>query len=160
MSEPKEVIVVCTGNTCRSPMGERLLAHALAAEENPLNNIRVISAGVAAYAGDAPSRNSVQALRKVGIDLSDHRSRRFVPQMFENALAIFVMTERHRDVIESLDPSSKPPVFLFRELMDGPVDASVPDPHGCALGEYEDTRDALAEAVPSILAYLRKRVGT
>ena len=42
------VIMLCTGNICRSPMAEKLLQHALAAEEAPLNQIQVVSAGVAA----------------------------------------------------------------------------------------------------------------
>lgn len=159
MSETPQIIVVCTGNTCRSPMGARLLAHALAAEDGPLKEVNVTSAGVSAYTGDAPARHSVKALKKVGLDLSDHRSRRLSGEMVDQALAIIVMTEAHREQIRSLFPGLTTPVLLFREHMGNNVDPQVPDPFGEELGAYEETRDALAEAVPSLVAFLRERLG-
>ena len=45
-------------------MAERLLAHALSAEPEPLKSLEVRSAGVAAYGGDYPSENSVLALKR------------------------------------------------------------------------------------------------
>ena len=70
MAESGLIIAVCTGNICRSPMAEVLLAHALKAESGRLANFRVISAGVAARDGDRASANSVTAVKKVGLDLS------------------------------------------------------------------------------------------
>ena len=159
MAERNQVIIVCTGNTCRSPMGERLLAHALAAEPAPLNQLEVISAGVAAFPGDLAARNSIKALAKVGLDLSDHRSRIVSPPMLDQAHAIFVMTEGHRRQVNALGVPPEVPVLLFRELMGETVDAAdVPDPIGADLRAYAETRDALAEAIPSIVAFLRERL--
>lgn len=136
-------------------MGERLLAHALDAEDTPLKDIEVLSAGVSAYAGDPASAHSIKALEKVGIDLTDHRTRPFTPYLLENTLAIFVMTEAHRAIIKRSLPTLKlPPILLFRELMDGPTD--VPDPFGANLGDYIETRDALAEAIPSLVNWLKQ----
>ena len=53
MAENRKLVVVCTGNTCRSPMAAQLLRHALAAEEEPLKSLEVVSAGVSAFAGDS-----------------------------------------------------------------------------------------------------------
>ena len=74
MSSPGHILIVCTGNICRSPMGQGLLAHALSAQPEPLRSLKVISAGVAAHTGEAVSENSVTALKKVGIDISNHCS--------------------------------------------------------------------------------------
>lgn len=158
MSEPREIIVVCTGNTCRSPMGARLLAHALAAEAPPLNEITVTSAGISAFGGDEAARHSVKALKKVGLDLADHRSRRLTAEMVEQALVIVVMTEAHRNYLRTLYPALKTPVILFREHVGKDSDPQVPDPYGSTLDAYEETRDALAEAIPSLLGYLRQAV--
>jgi len=141
-------------------MGERLLAHGLAAQETPLNEIEVISAGVAAYPGDEASPNSVRALAKVGLNLNDHRSRRFSTQMLDQSLAIFVMTEGHREIILDLveDQKDPPPILLFRELMGNDAQIQIPDPFGGPLEAYSNTRDALAEAIPSIIQYLKEQL--
>ena len=68
------ILTICTGNVCRSPMAEKLLQHALAVEDKPLNQIEIVSAGVAAGYGDPASANSVAALKKVKIDLDRHKS--------------------------------------------------------------------------------------
>ncbi|KAF0095140.1 MAG: glycine hydroxymethyltransferase [Puniceicoccaceae bacterium 5H] len=140
-------------------MGERLLAHALAAEPEPLNQLEVISAGISAFAGDPASANSVRALKKVGIDLSQHRSRRLDPYLLDEAALILCMTEGHRQMALQLitDDHRDLPIHLFREFMPGDVDHEVPDPYGASLDYYLETRDALAEAVPSVVAWLRER---
>ena len=75
MPEPGHILVVCTGNVCRSPMGAALLQHALAAQPEPLRSLEVLSAGVASRTGEPASPNAVTALKKVGIDLKGHVSR-------------------------------------------------------------------------------------
>ena len=47
-SERNLILTICTGNVCRSPMAEKLLQHALAGQGAPLNQIEIVSAGVAA----------------------------------------------------------------------------------------------------------------
>ena len=53
MPDPGHILVVCTGNICRSPMGAALLQHALAAQPEPLRSLKVVSAGVASRTGRA-----------------------------------------------------------------------------------------------------------
>jgi len=155
MKSPKKIItVICTGNICRSPMAERLLAHALSAEAEPLCQYEVRSAGLAAGAGDPASENSVRALKAVKLDLSDHRSRPFSPHMAETSDLILTMTGDHAAAIRDLFHGLEAPVFRFREWMDDGA-REVPDPFGGPLDLYTETRDSLAEAVPSILHQLR-----
>lgn len=156
MSELDHIIVVCTANICRSPMGERLLAHALAAEEAPLNQLQVISAGIAAQNGQAPSPNSVQAMRSVGLDLNDHRSRQIDDGMLQRAFAIFCMTETHRALLQAYFDELPAHLYLFRELMPAGSPKEIPDPYGGPLPEYETCRDSMVEAVPSLLNFLRQ----
>ena len=63
MPEPGHILIVCTGNICRSPMAEGLLKHALAGQDSTLKELKVISAGVAAHEGEPISENAVVALR-------------------------------------------------------------------------------------------------
>jgi protein-tyrosine-phosphatase len=152
------VIMVCTANICRSPMAAALLRHALKGEKSPLNSIEVISAGVAARDGEPVSTNSVTALRKVGIDISKERSRYLSQEMASEALAIFCMTETHRAIIEmEYDPSPKN-LFLMREFLPSGMDKEIADPYGGPLHLYEQCRDEMVEAIPSLIEYLRKWV--
>ncbi|MEO0795766.1 MAG: low molecular weight protein arginine phosphatase [Verrucomicrobiota bacterium] len=155
MADRDHIIIVCTANICRSPMGERLLAHGLAAEDSPVNGLRVVSAGVSAYNGDPASQNSVLALKPVGLDLTDHQSQQISQELLDKAFAVFCMTQTHRTLIEVHFRSLPAHLFLFRELIGGGASVEIPDPFGRALGEYEICRDSMVEAIPSLLKFLR-----
>jgi len=155
MNNPIQIItVVCTGNVCRSPMAERLLKHALNGEDEPLNSIEVLSAGVSAFAGDPASDNSVRALAKVGIDLNDHRSRKISPQLMEKSDLILAMTEGHLSIMQQLYPEFSGRMKLFGSFHQ-PQSPEVPDPFGGSLSLYSETRDNLAEFIPAIIQYLK-----
>lgn len=158
MSETGHIIVVCTANICRSPMAEGLLAHALAAEDGPLKDLKAISAGVAARPGERVSENSVIALRKVGIDIAGHRARPLTQEMLNRALLVLCMTESHRSLIE-LQASPVPPrLHLFREFLVGNASREIADPFGGPLKFYELSRDEMVEAIPSLIALLKTLV--
>lgn len=158
MPEPGHIIVVCTANICRSPMAEGLLAHALAAEDDPLKSLKVISAGVAARPGERVSENSVVALKKVGIDIVGHRARPLTQEMLNRALLVLCMTESHRSLIE-LQASPVPPrLHLFRDFLPGNAHREIADPFGGPLKLYELSRDEMVEAIPSLIAHLKTLV--
>lgn len=159
MAEPKLIVTVCTANICRSPMAEALLRHALAAEPEPLKSAQVVSAGVAGRGGDPVSENSRIALKKVGITLDGHRSQALTPELIKRADVIFCMTESHRAVIQlSFDPPPRN-IYLLREFMPRSADKEIGDPYGSSLVHYEACRDEMVEAIPSVLAFLRKEWG-
>jgi len=151
------VFFVCSGNTCRSPIAERLLRHALDAEPEPLKSIRVASFGTSAFPGSPASENAVYTLSKVGINLKDHRSQSADDIDIDKALAFFCMTRAHQDVLLhywDVDPGR---VFLVREWIDTPP-TDIIDPFGMDVRAYHRCRDSIVEAIPSLLGYLRKTV--
>ena len=151
----KRILTVCTANICRSPMAEALLRHALKAEPAPLRDCQVVSAGVAARKGEKISANSVEALAKVGLRASDHKSQPLTAELAARADLILCMTESHRAVIQlSLAPAPKH-VRLWREFLPAGSSREIGDPYGGPLKEYEACRDEMVEAIPSILAHLR-----
>lgn len=151
------LLIVCTANICRSPMAAGLLRHALAAQPEPLRSLKVMSAGVSARPGEAVSENSVIALRKVGIDISNHSSRQLTQQLLDSAVAVICMTESHRAMIQlQADPAPRH-LHLFREFMEE-GDKEIPDPYGGPLKIYEVCRDEMVEAIPSLIEYLKTRV--
>jgi protein-tyrosine phosphatase len=136
-------------------MAASLLAHALKAEDEPLRSIEVRSAGVSAFAGDPASRNSIKALQPVHLDLSEHRSRPLSNQLADESDLILTMTSGHIDAIRMVHPDLKAPVFRFREWVSS-GEKEVPDPFGGPLDLYVETRDHLAEAIPSIIKFLKE----
>lgn len=140
-------------------MVEALLIHALKAESGPLANFKVISAGVAAREGDPASANSVTALKKVGLDISQHSSQALTPELVEQANVIFGMTESHRAVIQAAISPMPHNIYLLREFMPQQAETQIADPYGGPLPLYEECRDEIVEALPSVLKFLRKEFG-
>jgi protein-tyrosine-phosphatase len=156
MPSPGHILVVCTGNICRSPMGQGLLAHALSAQPEPLRSLKVISAGVAAHSGAGVSENSITALKKVGIDISDLRSQGLTQPMLDQALLVLGMTDSHLDIIRTRARPVPKNLHLFRDFLPPPADKEIGDPYGGPLKVYEACRDEMVEAIPSIIEHLKK----
>jgi protein-tyrosine-phosphatase len=149
------VYFVCSGNTCRSPMAEHLFRHALLAEPEPLRSVQVRSIGTSTYPWCKASPEAVQALSKVGISLAKHRSTPLEMAEPDRAIAFFCMTDAHRQLLlldEDVDPAR---VFLVREWLEDDPSPNIPDPFGGNLSDYVACRDAIVEAIPSLLHYLR-----
>lgn len=155
MPEPGYILVVCTANICRSPMAAALLKHALAAQTEPLRSLEVVSAGVGGRDGDTVSANSVTALKKVGLDISGHRSRAITEDLVRGAVVVLGMTESHRAMIHFAITPQPHNVHLFREFMPQRGGKEIGDPYGGSLKLYEATRDEMVEAVPSLIDFLK-----
>ena len=151
------ILVICTGNTCRSPMAEKLLQHALAAEDEPLNRLNVESAGVAAIHDEPPSNHSIAALERINIDLTSHKSQPVTQELIDNAFMILGMTNSHLDILERSYTQNLPKhIHLFRGLMDPGNTTQIPDPFGKNFEAYRECLDTMVEAIPSLVAYLKK----
>ena len=136
-------------------MAAALLQHALAVQPEPLRSMKVISAGVAARTGEPVSENSVLALKKVGVDISQHRSQPLTQAMLDEAFAVICMTESHRAMIQVQAEPVPPNLFLFRQFLPGDGEKEIGDPYGGPLRIYESARDEMVEAIPTLVAHLK-----
>ena len=153
MSSKKSVLFVCTGNTCRSPMAEGLF-------RKPVENrgdFEVMSAGVAAYPGDAANPETIKLLSSRGISLDGFSSQPVSPELVEQATHIFAMTSGHLEALENLFPDYTDKFFLACEFVDIPgrgVASDVPDPIGRGRKAYEETAKTLDLAIPTLIAFI------
>ncbi len=129
----RKIIVICTGNTCRSPMAEGVINKII--KDNNIDNIDVSSMGISAFDGDSASENAVEALKEIGIDIKNHRSKRVMLQDLIEADKIYVMTLQHKNVI----------VNTCNEIGDKIKVLDINDPFGQELDKYRICRDKMLE---------------
>jgi protein-tyrosine phosphatase len=110
------ILVVCTGNVCRSPVTEGLLRDALArrfGDRAP----SVSSVGTAGWEGSGATRESVIAASELGVDISGHRARRLAPEHVRGTTLILAMAAEHREDVALLAPEAAGRTFTLKELV-------------------------------------------
>lgn len=96
-----KVLIVCTGNICRSPAAEGLLKHYL---KESHSDIIVQSAGTHALIGHPADPNSIEVLQERGIDITAHRARQLKHELIGWSNLILVMEKHHLKEIEARFP--------------------------------------------------------
>ena len=127
------IAIVCTGNTCRSPMAEALLREQVRTKFGSEDAVRVLSAGVAAGQGSGASPQSVEVMGKRGLDLTGHSSQQLSDNLMNVADLVLTMTRGHRAAILAAWPNMHERVFTLRR--DG---GDISDPVGMPVDVYED----------------------
>jgi glycine hydroxymethyltransferase len=148
----KNVLFVCTGNICRSPMAEFFFRQMAG------GGYTVGSAGLAAIPGQPASRHTADILREAGLDPAGFSSRPLLPDMIEEATHVFAMSRQHSLLIEDEFPDFMDKVYLVSEF--SPEDSlrgrDVHDPFGQGRSAYEATRDMLLACLPSVHAFIEQ----
>src|SRR2546428_11836444 len=110
------VVVVCTGNVCRSPIAEGLLRRAT--ERRPIGApVTVSSAGTAGWEGSPATPEAVEAASERGVDISGHVATRLLPGMAADAGLVLCMAGEHRDLIARDEPEAAGRTFTLKELV-------------------------------------------
>jgi protein-tyrosine phosphatase len=107
-----DVLLVCTGNICRSPMAAGLLEERGRMLPAPL---RVRSAGIAAARGQPPTSEAAAAIAELGADILSHRSAQLGPEAAQADL-VLAMAAGHREEIRRRAPQASARTFTLKEL--------------------------------------------
>jgi protein-tyrosine phosphatase len=141
------IIFICTGNTCRSPMAEAFATKFAAnklrckVDEVAALGYSIESFGISAYDGCPASQEAVTVLKNKGLSLQEHRSCLLKRQTIRQADWIFVMNRGHLDSVLAMDPGSRERVFLLDPQAD------IADPIGLGQEVYEACARSIEQAV-------------
>jgi protein-tyrosine phosphatase len=150
------VLVVCTGNICRSPMAAGLLKGALPSDLKA--RVEVHSAGTHALHGNSATPEAVAAAAHFGVDISHHRARLLNKEMILSADLILAMEAHHVKTIKSAFLFNRTPVRLlgYFDAKGGPEE--VDDPYGEPLEAYMQAARRILACLPGVLQEIAKRI--
>ncbi len=149
----RNVLFVCTGNICRSPMAEGLLRRLL--QERPLRAIQVSSAGFIAVPGNPATHLAALVAKEHGVDLSQHRAQPLTSSLIREADLILVMEPGHRWELLQHHREIASKVFLLRHFArSGDHHRAIADPYGLDLQAYRSCFEEIRECVESLREWL------
>jgi protein-tyrosine phosphatase len=142
------ILFVCTGNTCRSPMAEHLFRKMLKEAGRP--DVTVVSAGVMpSYHLSFPAEART-ALAKEGVSEIVHAPKPVTRELVGAADQIWVMEKHHQRALASAFPEAANKIRLLKEN----GDAGIPDPIGGTQDIYQETLDEIKESLRALMSQI------
>ena len=138
------ILLLCAGNLCRSPMAEGLLRECLPAHE-------LFSAGLCAQEGVPADPIAVRLMHELGIDISAHRARRLSTWMLHEADLVLTMDRAQQRYVQSRYPSAARKVQRIGE----PDRIDIPDPYQCGDAAFRLSLGLIRQAVRSRFAQIQ-----
>lgn len=132
----QSILVVCTGNICRSPLGERLLQQQLPA-------LSIASAGICGLAGHPADRHAQQIAGMYGLSLADHVARPLTAAMMREYDLILAMESGQINRISLIAPEARGKALLYGQWL---REQEIPDPYGKGMEAFEYVFRLLGEA--------------
>jgi protein-tyrosine phosphatase len=145
----KKILVVCTGNICRSPMGEGVLRYRL--NQAGLSHIHVHSAGTSGWDNHKPTSEAIQACSEIGVDISSLRSTPISKRIIQASDLIMAMEKYHiREMKKYFDAPSKK-LFLLGNFHADTPGIEIKDPYGMPLSYYRSILKTICQCADGLI---------
>lgn len=129
-----KILLVCTGNTCRSPMAAALLAD-MVTKAGLASEICIKSAGIAAWRQPA-SAHAQTVMRQAGLSVDKHCSQQVDSSLLSSADLVLTMTAAHKRALTGMAAGLGDKIYTLAEFAGEINDVS--DPFGGSEAEYRE----------------------
>ena len=135
----KRILVVCTGNICRSPVAEAMLRRVMPGKQ-------LSSAGLGALVGHGVEPTARELAEADGLEVSDHVARQITQEMLQAADLILVMSDGQRRAVADLAPAALGKTMTLGKWLDDGKGRDIPDPYRKSREAFEQVHRLLKQA--------------
>ncbi|PKM65708.1 MAG: hypothetical protein CVU95_14065 [Firmicutes bacterium HGW-Firmicutes-2] len=143
----KDLMFVCTGNTCRSPMAEGLAKKMMGNKK-----AMILSRGISVNLEEPANLSAVNAMEKKHISIKNHKSKRFDPREVTDNMLILTMTSRHETYLKYHYPMLEDRVHALLAYIN--LTGNIEDPYGMNQEVYDQCADQLEAAISKLMDQL------
>jgi protein-tyrosine phosphatase len=153
------VLVICSGNICRSPMVARYLERRV--HESGLRDVTVDSAGTLGIHGSPAAPPACRVMREIGLDIGRHRSKGVSREILASTDVVLGMAGDHLNLLAQRFPAGAKRRLLLRAFENGPTPdrnpPDLPDPIGHDIVVYREQLELIRRCIDHFVQHLEQR---